>query len=482
MTEPVRDSLRTTIRRDRAWWMGYIAAVMAVAIAGFTRVLLEPSLGGQFPFITFILAILFVAWFGGLGPGLLATGLAAVVVGIFVPTRESAPATDFGYLVGWLLFLAVGTTASWLSHSQRKARHRADDLAAAAHQTAEQMRFNQWMLETAQEVADIGSWTSDPNAQGMLTWSKGVFRIFGISEQDFDGRVDTFFQFVHPDDLAAVRQASLEALEGRQPYSIDHRIVRRDGGVRWVHERAEVLRDELGRPTRMIGIVQDITDRKEHERRQTLLMHELDHRVKNNLAAVLSLADQSLAAATSLDEFRRSFTGRVAALARTHAMLARGRWESIELGALISAMLDPYLGGAPQRAGLHGSPVRLPARVASPLSMALHELATNAAKYGALSSAGGRVEVTWVVVDRECVQIRWVESGGPAVNTLAKPGFGTQLIQGVIGYELSGNVQIRYQQSGLECDMAVPLDRPKRSAASMPSGQGLQHPTGAHRP
>ncbi len=138
--------------------------------------------------------------------------------------------------------------------------------AILANQRArEQLHESHLVFETAQEVADLGSWISDPRQEGRLVWSKQVYRIFGLPEGSFDGRVETFFAHVHPGDVEAVRRASQEAIAGEQPYRIDHRIVRQDGSVRWVHERAVVLRDASGNPFRMVGICQDITERKQAE-------------------------------------------------------------------------------------------------------------------------------------------------------------------------------------------------------------------------
>jgi PAS domain S-box-containing protein len=126
---------------------------------------------------------------------------------------------------------------------------------------AEELRRAQLFMEKAQEVVNIGTWLSDPALDGALTWSKETHRIFGVKEGEFDGRVETFFEFVHPDDRAAVAAASTAATRRRQPYRISHRIKLRDGAVRWVEEAATIVRDAKGKPTMMAGIVQDITER-----------------------------------------------------------------------------------------------------------------------------------------------------------------------------------------------------------------------------
>jgi len=142
-----------------------------------------------------------------------------------------------------------------------------DDMAAALEARERELDQNRFFLEKAQEVAHIGSWISEPSASGRLTWSRETLRIFGFAEHEFDGRVATFFRCVHPDDLERVQEASRAALTGEKTYRVDHRIVRPDGSVRWVHQRAEVLRDAAGAPLSMVGVVQDISRRMEREAR-----------------------------------------------------------------------------------------------------------------------------------------------------------------------------------------------------------------------
>jgi diguanylate cyclase (GGDEF)-like protein/PAS domain S-box-containing protein len=142
-----------------------------------------------------------------------------------------------------------------------------DDMAAALETRTRELEQNRFFLEKAQEVAHIGSWISEPNANGRLTWSSETHRIFGFAEHEFDRRVATFFRCVHPDDLERVQEASRAALAGEKPYRVDHRIVRPDGSVCWVHQRAEVLRDAAGAPVSMVGVVQDISRRMEREAR-----------------------------------------------------------------------------------------------------------------------------------------------------------------------------------------------------------------------
>jgi two-component sensor histidine kinase len=190
------------------------------------------------------------------------------------------------------------------------------------------------------------------------------------------------------------------------------------------------------------------------------MMSELDHRVKNNLATVISLLEQTGRTAKSQADFHQTFLGRLQALARMHKALSRTHWEGVGLRPLVSQTLEAYQSDHPGRVQISGDDVTLPARAASPLAMALHELATNAVKYGALSVPQGSVRVEWTLADAEGVphlSLLWTESGGPAVTPPEESGFGSELIQGGIAYELHGEARIEFDPRGVRCYMNIPL-------------------------
>ncbi len=209
----------------------------------------------------------------------------------------------------------------------------------------------------------------------------------------------------------------------------------------------------------------DALRRQEEERRaadarQDLLIHELNHRVKNTLATVQSMARQTARSAATLADFTGSFEARLLAMSQTHNVLTANHWEGAGLRGILSAELEPYAGGRPDRIRLDGPPV--PSRPAGgpALGMAIHELATNAAKYGALSVETGQVAVDWEVAWQAgagLLSLRWRESGGPAVAPPARTGFGTRLIRTSLERELAGAVRLDYAASGLACRIAVPL-------------------------
>ncbi|MBT8484035.1 MAG: sensor histidine kinase [Phycisphaerales bacterium] len=203
-------------------------------------------------------------------------------------------------------------------------------------------------------------------------------------------------------------------------------------------------------------IIATMRERQVTDRRRRLLQAELDHRVKNNLAAVLSLSSQTVRTSSSLHEFDEAFTGRIVAMARTHEALARTTWSGIDLARAASLTLASHLDAVPPRITIEGASVSLPARAAMPMCLVLHELATNAVKHGAIAVPGGRVSVSWETHEG-IVHLSWVEQGGPAVSEPRTFGLGTQLIEGFVRHELRGEVAIDYRPEGLVCRIALPL-------------------------
>lgn len=271
---------------------------------------------------------------------------------------------------------------------------------------------------------------------------------------------------VHPEDREHVALEFARAKESRQDFCIEHRMRRADGEYRWVFSRAAALFDPDSTFRGFVGACVDITDQKEDEARQNLLMRELDHRVKNSLAAVLAVADSTFATTTTREQFRGAFTGRLMAMAHTHTALAKGRWSGLEIAELCATVLEPLSPKAAARMSYDGDSVMVPPEAVPPLGMVLHELATNALKYGALSSPAGTVAVRWGrrdgAADGPRVEFTWDERGGPPLTLPITPGLGTILIQGLIQSELGGDIALVPETDGFRARFSFPLDAKAR--------------------
>ena len=312
-------------------------------------------------------------------------------------------------------------------------------------------------LEFALEAANVGTWQWDLQT-GRVHWSDNLEAIHGLAPGSFGGDFASFLADVDPRDREAVMARVQEVMARGGDYHIEYRLAGATGGERWVEGKGRMVLDEEGRPLRMTGVCMDISERKQAERRLELALQELRHRVKNMLAVVQSLASQTLRHGDSLEAFAEAFQGRLVGLAGAHDLLVDTNWAETGLRALILAQLAPFL-ERQDRLKLAGEEVMLPAKAVLTLGMTLHELATNAAKYGALSTDAGTVEVTWrqePTAEGPQVVLLWRERGGPRVSPPEQRSFGTQLIEAGIAHELDGAVALAFDPEGVRCELRFP--------------------------
>jgi two-component sensor histidine kinase len=233
---------------------------------------------------------------------------------------------------------------------------------------------------------------------------------------------------------------------------------RPDGTRRTFTPFPTVLRNNQGEVMGAINVLVDITDRKRADEEQKILIDELNHRVKNTLATVQSI---SLHTHRSTPEaFVQRFEDRLVALSKAHDLLTRRRWTGVGLGELLEQELAPYGDADHSRIVMEGPELTLSARTGLALSMVLHELATNAFKYGALSAEGGQVKVVWALNaegTKSILTLRWIESGGPSVEPPARRGFGRLLIERSITKDLGGKADLQFLPGGLQCSMCFQL-------------------------
>lgn len=273
-------------------------------------------------------------------------------------------------------------------------------------------------------------------------------------------------RIIHPEDLPTFAAQFAEAFDHRQAFRAEVRVLDRDGAVRWLRCEGVPRLDDTGTFLGYTGCNVDISDAKRAEEHLLLLIHELNHRVKNTLATVQSIATQSLRRldGPEASAARGAFEARLIALARVHDVLTRENWDSAELGTVVADAIAPLHAGEGQRARfvVEGPSLRLPPRLALSIAMALHELGTNAVKYGALSRENGTVTIAWSVdrLPETVLRLRWAESGGPPVAPPTRTGFGSRLIERSLARELAGDVQLTFAPTGVVCTIAVPIPAP----------------------
>jgi PAS domain S-box-containing protein len=304
---------------------------------------------------------------------------------------------------------------------------------------------------------------------GAITWVGGrAGSVLGYRDSDFgpseaDGTQPAAGRIVHPDDRPrlAKRLMDLNGLPDGEVIELEFRARRREGGYRWVLDRATAFeRDSGGQLTKTLSAAIDIDERKRAEERRSLLIHELNHRVKNTLSSVQSIARQTLRSGRSPDEITEMFTARLVSLSAAHDVLTRENWEGAGLREIMRVALSPF---DETRIVTSGPDVRLGARAALALGMALHELATNAAKYGALSVETGRVDLTWRAPRKEAgrtLDLEWRERGGPTVEAPRRRGFGSRLLTQGVRQDLNGAADLTFAPDGVVCRITAPLDLP----------------------
>jgi PAS domain S-box-containing protein len=308
-------------------------------------------------------------------------------------------------------------------------------------------------LELALEAAGLGHFEWDVG--------RGIVRIDGLAAaltgmpegevQSRDG--DIWGRRVHADDALKLERRRAELLaNGREKRVIDFRYTRPDDGrTVWLRFWSIPVADGAG-GARVVGLVSDITDLKREEEQRQTLMAELDHRVKNMLAAVQVLAYQTAKRTTSLDGFLQNFGGRLKALGSANELLTAARWRGAAVDHIVAAELGAL---APGQTSWEGPELFLTSRATNALALALHELATNAVKFGALSVDTGHVDVRWKRLASGGFELVWTESGGPTVATPSRHGFGSTLLEQVTGRELNGDAAVEYRPSGVRARLTA---------------------------
>jgi PAS domain S-box-containing protein len=290
--------------------------------------------------------------------------------------------------------------------------------------------------------------------------SENAAQILGFgANENFGGA--QFLARVHPDE----RSRLLDLLRNVRPdnpvFDATFRFNRPDGREVWLEQTAKGEFDATGRLTHLRGLTLDITDRKVAAARQDLLIAELDHRVKNVLARVAVVAMQTREGSLTMDEYIKAVEGRIQSMAAAHSLLSQTRWTGVGLNDLVRDQLAPYAMAA--NAKISGPNIMLSAAATQAVAMVLHELVTNAAKYGALSTSNGSVSVNWDKSADERgaakVTIVWREQGGPPVAAPARTSFGSSLIRDLIPHELGGTVDLAFEPDGVSCRVEVPLER-----------------------
>jgi PAS domain S-box-containing protein len=332
-----------------------------------------------------------------------------------------------------------------------------------AERTAELEASNVRLLQSEQgrslalAAGQMGSWEWDI-AANRGSWDEGQYRIFGVEPETFQISTDNIRKLLHHDDWEPLRQVVLRMAKGERTQQVEFRVRRPNGELRWCTGTAAASLDGAGNVARISGVTIDVTDRKEAEERQVLLAREVDHRARNALAIIQSII--RLTRAKSVDDYVATVEGRIKALALAHTLLSDSRWHGADLGTLVAEEFAPYRTG--NKVELKGPNVSLSPATAQGIALALHELATNAAKHGALSSLKGKVSLTWQL-QSDVLTLHWMENGGPPIKTPSARSFGLKVIKASIEQQLGGQATFDWNPKGLRCDLSIALREAEES-------------------
>ena len=308
----------------------------------------------------------------------------------------------------------------------------------------------------ALSLGRVGTWETD-YLKGVRLWSDAGMALFGLSLPGGRGRVggdeDEYARALHPDDRH-LAQHFRKLADKQDTFPAEYRIIRPDGSLLWLSGHGQVVARGLdGSAHRLVSVMVDITDRKASEQHVKSLLREMSHRSKNLLSVIQAIARQTVRTAGTLEEFARRFVPRLHGLATSHDLLIEQGWQGAPLAELLRVHLAPFFDGDSSRLQMSGPDVMLSARAAQAVGLALHELATNAAKHGSLSSPTGKVVIKWEIDTNQGragqLRLTWSEHGGPPVRNPSSKGFGHMVIERIVADSLGGEVSISYAPQGL---------------------------------
>jgi PAS domain S-box-containing protein len=421
----------------------YALAIVSVGVATALRLAIDPYVAGA-QFVTFWPAVIVTALIGGFGAGFLSAVLSTAAVDFFLiePRFSFFPETSAD-LVDLLLFGPLAFSSVILIARMRFAIER------------EQLETSKDRLQSALDASKLGAWQYD-HPHRAFSWDERGKEIFATAENG--ATVEELMNWIHPDDAERVMAALFVALDPAQPprSPTQFRLRRRNGEVRWVETQGLARLEGVGRERKVVsfnGTVQDITERKEREERMELLVREVNHRAKNVLSVADAMAHRTVA--NSPEEYVERISERIRALAAHQDLLVRSEWHGVEIGALVRVQLSHFADLIGSRIAMQGAKLRLKAASAQAIGLAFHELATNAAKYGALSTETGRVDVGWGT-EGETFTMNWAERNGPSVSLPQRRGFGTVVMKEMAERSVDGRVELDYAPSGVTWRLTCP--------------------------
>jgi PAS domain S-box-containing protein len=357
------------------------------------------------------------------------------------------------------IFLARQRAERELIESKEALERKTEELTEANRQ----LRESETRYRTALATGRMGTWETDLVARTRL-WTGEGMALFGLSLADGRGHVggdnDEYRSALHPEDRHLMQKFH-ELADKQDSFTSEYRVVHPDGTVLWLRGRGQVVaRAPDGKAERMVSVVTDVTERKAAEDHIQFLMHEISHRSKNLLTVIQSIARRTARTAGTVEEFENRFERRLQGLAASHDVLVRKNWQGAPLAELVRQQLVPFVEIQSSRFELVGPDIVVTADAAQAIGLAIHELATNAIKYGALSAPTGKVRISWMLDGNagasSQLSLNWIEQGGPPATPPSRKGFGHVVIVDMIERSLNGKVAVEFAVEGLKWSVSMP--------------------------
>jgi PAS domain S-box-containing protein len=329
--------------------------------------------------------------------------------------------------------------------------------ATGAHELRQLLERQKRTFDLAMTASRMGTWRYTL-ADNICVYDENAQELYGLTEARFLHDAEGVKAKFHPDDMELMWSRVAKALDpqGDGRYDVEYRVKQRDGSWRWLSAWGLVEFEGDGadkKPVAIAGASRDLTERKQAEELQRLLLDELTHRVKNTLATIQAISWQTLRNARDLPSAREALDRRIRSMAQAHDLLTARAWTGADLTDIVKRALEAF---SPAQVEFSGPAVDVSSKHALALSLALHELATNATKYGALSRPEGCVRVHWRVEDGK-FRLDWQESGGPAVAPPKQKGFGSRLLEELVLHDLGGDIKLNYDVAGVRCSISATL-------------------------
>ncbi|HEY0223326.1 MAG TPA: HWE histidine kinase domain-containing protein [Pseudolabrys sp.] len=432
---------------------GSVALALAcVVLATTARLLVGLLIGANLQFVFYFPAVLVATLFGGGLAGLTAIGLSILLAWlVFTPPYFVVSLPSAVEYANFAVFAASSLVIVWLAEAHRRQLERAQETIRQRDKSEVELHRTTALFQAVLKMTPDLVYVKDLQSRALL---RNPAALFGKNWEDVEGRQEAEWH-ESPEEAAQVVTNDRMVIEAGTSMQFEEQFTTPEG-VRTLLSTKSPLFDAQGKIVGIIGVSTDITERENRAKHVEFIMRELSHRSKNLLAIIQAVARQSIRQSSDLEDFEAKFNERLASLARLHDLLVQKEWHGASLHDIAQAQVGPF---ASDRVQLDGPEILLKPSMAQIISMAFHELATNASKYGALSNSSGTIAIHWSFSgDRKTIIVRWNEAGGPSVAPPQRKGFGIVVLERIALQIPDASVSLKFLPAGVTWTLNAPAE------------------------